>query len=606
MAFHPARGGGVIMVDPGLVLFAIQAAVTLGRKTYDVLVDSTQAAPLVLPIGTLAGSPEVSDAIEFFRRKENRALREDGGPYHGLSDERLVLAYRTVRHLDDRLGADGRSSADAVTVIQTLHKFEQHKAGFGPRSPWQRIAGTVLEIGIDYFAANPQAMGKASSARHVVEAFLVGIQDIPFAEGEPTDILGETLMAGLKVLGDNTTLVSNDARIHVLLGGVTQALRADLLAAGSLGQTERREELFRRITASILRGGAGAIAGNADLFIQGSGKAQEIVRSTVAAVLGGVRDHEDLFSLDALEDLFGSALRAVAANAPLLSDQKVVQALVQNTVRALTDPPAPELFSGAAVGAIARAALETVGENAETLLDPRDPQRQLIADALRAVALGLAADLGGGRSLKQILSTTQLIELSQIVFREVAMHPERLLGAKAGDPRRTALAQILGSVASALGEDPTKLVNGTTFLELVRSTLTITRQNLDKLLDLSSSDPKTNLLYKVLDALAEAALSGRDAHRLLDRETFVAVAGRVLRAASANIPPLLAGSPKVVADAVVAALDLSTGALEGRINGENLPAIVEGLLRAALRNELALADRPATLAAVAELLRGLA
>lgn len=91
----------------------------------------------------------------------------------------------------------------------------------------------------DYFVANPQALGKDSSARRVVAAFLVGINDVDFAEGESIDVVGDVLMAALKVLGDNATLVSNDTRIHVLLGGVTDALRNDLKEAGKsqLGQS---------------------------------------------------------------------------------------------------------------------------------------------------------------------------------------------------------------------------------------------------------------------------------------------------------------------------------------------------------------------------------
>ena len=66
------------MIPPALVLFAIQAGVKLGQKTYEVLVDSTQAAPLVLPLGTLAGSIREADAVDFFDRKENQPLVAPG------------------------------------------------------------------------------------------------------------------------------------------------------------------------------------------------------------------------------------------------------------------------------------------------------------------------------------------------------------------------------------------------------------------------------------------------------------------------------------------------------------------------------------------------
>lgn len=590
------------MVDPALVLFAIQAAVKLGRKTYEVLLDSTQAEPLLLPIGSLAGSIKEAEAIEFFDRPENRPLVDTEGPYHNFAGPRLISAFLTVNQIGERLGTDGGSTAEAVDIIRGLYKFEQHKQGFGPRSPWQRIAGTVVEIGIDYFVANPQAMGKDSSARRIVEAFLVGIQDIPFAEGDRADIVSDTLMAGLKVLGDNANLVSNDARVHVLLGGVTASLRADLEATGSLGQLQNREELFKRITASILRGGASAVAGNTDLFIRGDGPGKALVQSTLTGMLGATKDREDLFSNDALEDLFRAALKAAAENAPLFTDKKIVQAILASTVTALTGVEGGKLFTGAAVEAIACAALQTVGENAETLVDPAHPEWQPIAQAVSAMACGLATELAGGASVKSLLSTTQVIQLAEHVFFEVAKHPERLLGSRTDDPRRTALAQVLGSVASALGDQPTRLVNGTTFVELVQTSLAIAMKNLDKLLDLRSSDPKTNLLFKALDALVRGALSGPDGRRLVDRDVFVATAEGMLRTVSANtgLPP--DGIAQVVNDAVVTVLQLSTGSLENRINGDNLPLLIEGLVGAGLRGDLRLADPNATGATAVRLL----
>lgn len=51
------------MVNPELILFVIQAAVKLGRKLYDVLVDETVEAPLLLPLGSFAGSIPEAEAV---------------------------------------------------------------------------------------------------------------------------------------------------------------------------------------------------------------------------------------------------------------------------------------------------------------------------------------------------------------------------------------------------------------------------------------------------------------------------------------------------------------------------------------------------------------
>jgi hypothetical protein len=588
-------------MNPAIVIFAIQSAVKLGQKTYDVLVDSTQAKPLLLPVGDLAGSIAEADAIAFFDRPENQRLVKPGGPYAGFDDKALLDAYGTIQKLTEKLNG---SPPDAVEIISGLHEFEQQKKEFGPRPAWQRILGTVVEIGVDYFVANPPAMGKNSSAQRIVEAFLIGIQDIPFEEGKPTDIVGETLLAGLKALGDNANLISDDPRVHVLLGGVTASLYDELQGAGGeLGELQRREDLFKRITASIIRGGAGAVAQNADLFIRGDKPATVAVRSTLTELLEGVRDQQHLFSNDALEALFRTALTATSANAALFTDKKLVQEVIRRTVTALTGPEGSRLFPGAVVAVITQVALQTVGENAATLVDPAHPERQVIADAVGAIARGLATDLAGTGSVKNLLSTPHLVALAESVFAEVAKHPEQLLASVDNDARRTVLTQVIASVARSLGERPGALVNGATFVEFARTVLVITLKNRDKLLDLRSPDPQTNLVFKTLAALAGEAGSGRDPRGLLDREVFAATATRVLRAVSDDLDPTQPDSLGLVGDAMRAALALATGTLRHRINGENLPLLTDGLLRAALLGDLRLADQQTVAATALRLLR---
>lgn len=580
------------MVNPELVLLAIQAGVKLGRKVYDVLVDKRVEAPLMLPLGPTVGLPQEADAIDFF--DQNPGLLLPGGPYEKAAGDReaLVKAYSTIRRIDSVIDAGGLDPGAGTRMIIELQEFEQHKAGYGPNSPWQRILGTVVEIGIDYFAANPQAIGRDSSARRVVATFLAGIDDIDFAEGEPIDFVQTSLTAALQALGDNSALITHDRRLSVLLGGVTHALRQDIEGV-SLGELQRRGELFERITSSILRAGAGAVADNPDLFVGGDGKAKDAVRSTMSAILDGIRDNEDLFSNAALEELFTDSLHAVSQNATLLTNDKVLQAIIGNTVAELTKGDARMLFSAASVEAITRAALETVAENSETLLDPKNPQQQRIAHAVAAMAQGLASELAGPGSVKDLFSTAQLIHLTEIVFDEVARHPEKLLGEDGQDPSRTALAQILGSVATALGDNPISLVNGETLIGVIETAMRVTVKNLDKLLDLDSTDPKTNLLCQVLTGVADAARSGIDTRCLVDRDTFFELVERILPTASANVAPLLNDNAGLIKGSLLAVLRLADGPMASRINGANLPQLAQGVLLAVLTQELSLADTAA-------------
>jgi len=585
-------------MDPALIIFAIESAIRIGRKLNEVLVDATLERALVLPLGDIHFDVAKLDADEFFDRDENVHLVEEGGPYFGLTGAALAQAHATLIVIDERLGgAGGRLTAATETVVE-LQRFEQLKEGFGANPALQRVLGTIVEIGIDYFAANPDALGKDGTGRKILMAFITRLDDVEFAEGSREQIVGDVMLAALHVLDENVTLVDDDARLQVLLGGVTKAVIEEIEAGGSEAEKIRREDFFKRIGRSVLRGGVTAFTENTDLFLPGDSAAKPIVESTLRQTLAGLRGHERLFTGESVEVIFDAALRAVGENAALLSDEKILQDLIAKTTEVLATQEVQDVLSRETASAILVVGLQTTAENIETLIDTSRPQKQLLASTVAALAKGLSDDLAGGAGLRSLLSHRQLIELSSIVFQEVAAHPEQLLGDDLEATQRTALAQVIGSVAAALGDDPRRLVNGTGVLELMRTALHVSVRNADKLLDLESDDPTTNLLFRVTRELALGALEAEDPRRLLSRQVFVEMVDRALPVASANLGPLISDADPVVQRTVAGAFDLARGALENRINGENLPLLVENMLHEALRGELKL-DQPSAVLALA-------
>ncbi|MBM4019948.1 MAG: hypothetical protein FJ288_16775, partial [Planctomycetes bacterium] len=460
-----------MIASPALILFAIESGVKLGRKVYDVLVDETAERPLVLPLGDLFGDVQEAEATQFFLREENAHLIKKGGPYYGFTPAERLRAYKSILAINERVGAPGDDLKSAGDIIAQIHAFEQVKNGFGAKHPARRILGTVVEIGIDYFAANPSALGRDSTERRLVHSFISSLDQTDFAEGSRVEIVGDVLTAALRTMGDNRSLVDDDARVQALLGGVTRALVADIDALTSSGAQIRREELFRRIGSSLLRGGATALSDNVALFLPGDKTAGALVQSTLSQTLAGIQNQEDLFTTESIERVFTSALRATAENAELFTDHQVLKALIQRTVGALTDAQGCKVFSKETVAAILGEAVEVAGENVETLIHPKNPQEQLLATALGAMAESLGNTLAGTGRAQDLLSKKQLVELTRVVFAEVAQHPEQLLGDQLDEEKKTALAQIIGSVACALGEDPARWVNGASFVELVRMAL---------------------------------------------------------------------------------------------------------------------------------------
>jgi len=503
----------------------------------------------------------------------------------------------------DGFGIEQDPSEAAVKIVTDLHAFELYKDEFKSRKAVQRVLGTIVEIGIDYFVTNPLASNDTSTGRALLQAFIEALDDADFAEGKKEQIVDHLLLATLETLHTEVALVSDEQRVRSLLTGVTSALILDYEQLSSPAKRASRRMLFRRIATSILRGGATAFSEDISLFIRDDQRSTVLVRSTLDQILVGIAPREDIFTNESLELVFRSALAATAENAALFSDKKILQELIKSTVGVLTSASGNRLFAEETVGAVLQAALEVAGENVETLFDPDDPQEQLLATALGALSVSFSNALAGGGAIEDLLSRNQRIELAKIVLQEVARHPEQLLDGDDSDNRKTAIAQVVGSVAMALGEDPSLLVNGESFVKLVRISIRVAVQNADKLIDLESLSPKQNVLFDVLHQTVGGIVESGDARNLVVRDVFVEIVERILPVASANLELLLEDAAKLVKETVRVALELSLGELENRINGLNLPILIEGLLIEVLWDELNLDEATAVLLSATEILR---
>ena len=592
------------MIDPSLVLFAIEAGVRLGRKINEVLVDETAQRPLLMPLGDLFGSVTEAEAMRFFSVDQPELIRS-GGSCFEIRDDRakLILIYRAMRGVETQVMAPASEvNARRKEIVGQLGALDQFDQKFQAGHPARRILGTVVEIGVDYFAAHPEAMGRDSTARKIVHAFVAGLQDTDFAEGTGRQILGDLLGSALRAVGEHAALIDDDRRLTVLLGAVTGAVAEDLRKAVQEEDEVARHQLFRRIGTSLLRGTASAFSGEIALFMPEEGVARQLVQGTLSQVLRGIEGQEDIFTNDTLELIVQSALRTTAENAGLFTDKKVLQELIRRTTTVLADRQWDKLFSTATAGAVLYEVLEVTRENIETLINPDRPQEQFLAQALAAMAGSLSTKLAGGGSIQDLLSRRQVVELSQVVLHEVARSPELLLGGATVDPKQTVLAQVIASVAKALGDEPTLVTNGEGFIQLTQVALQVALQNADKLIDTEKLSPASNLLYQILQQVVATLTEEKDPRKLVTREVFQEIVERVLPVVSANLDALGA-RPKLIAAAISSALELARGALAGRINGANLASLIEELLTRALWAELDLDDELKLKEAALETLR---
>ena len=110
--------------------------------------------------------------------------------------------------------------ANALFVVQ------QWRDGADPKRPvWQRLAGTVVELAVDYVKVDPGLFGGSGKGDRVVHSFLPPLDNVEFAEARHDELLVEILQACLNTFAGQVELVVGDATLALLMKRVSTPWR---------------------------------------------------------------------------------------------------------------------------------------------------------------------------------------------------------------------------------------------------------------------------------------------------------------------------------------------------------------------------------------------
>jgi len=160
------------MVSPQIVFTAIQAGLRLYRAGYTAYVDSTRSRALKLPLPRAPEQLTVIAALKFFKKDneqikafiaddKNERLRwllnklEEGDLSGQLESEFLqiyTVAFWSTQSVDSDAKLEPASvNADEFISLLTIRQWSQSEAP-GKITALQQVAGTLVNIAVDYFA----------------------------------------------------------------------------------------------------------------------------------------------------------------------------------------------------------------------------------------------------------------------------------------------------------------------------------------------------------------------------------------------------------------------------------------------------------------------
>jgi len=544
-----------------IIIFGMEASVRLGRKILEIYQDDMANRDILYPLAESTGSFSFEGALQFFRTRGSLFV-EEGAVYHDLwtrigpdGDAPLDLQDRLKRAAayvyDTLTKAQEQGRFDEETLYKGMvasHAVAQWRKGDPRRSPTslQRIAQTVLEIGLDHVRSDSSFLSGDSKSRRIVRSLLLGLESIDFTEQKVDSIVLDLFRSSMAVFYDNVNVIIEDQRLSLLVREIGSALKAHVDDLDEASQILTAQAFGRDALQGIVEASARVVKENLSLYLGGGDPGEKrFVSAVLKALLDGVQKNPDVFSGNAVVDIYETALGAVAQNAGLLlregDPERFLAYLLASMSEVLTVNNPSELYHRDMLREIVLLGLEVTGKNVRFLVNPKKPEEQLLSDGLRRILLAFSDGFAENETLTDTLSgmlcRDHLIRILAIAFDEISRNPERLLYRIRDDDTRSVLTQIVGSVTAAIAVEPGLVTTGEDVTKLIKMVFFAHSRNPDRLIDLKDPSPKTNILYQVIMQILESVSEDKKqgGRHLLAGGWFLAVIDDALSVVSKNI-----------------------------------------------------------------------
>lgn len=457
-----------------VVLFAIRSAIRVNEQVRRGFAGMVSAEEIHLPLPSFPSSPSVETARTYYEADGAQYLEGDA-KLRTLFDRWQQLgeaeALEFVRCYQEHWALDAANAAPAGSVLAADLTWDDYRALLtvrqwqrgGDKSPslLQRAAGTLIEIAVDYHLQVPGAVNTASPNGKLVKAFLEAIDEVQFAEGSQhmlgTRLVDALFVSVLETLRDHPELAADSERGRLLVktvaGDLTGKAQKLIEAAPDQLARDRVQDFAATLFPSLLTSAAATVVADPRRFIGLGRQAQvDLISGVGTAILGSLQDRklglETLFSRETLEAAVRAVLVAAARHPQLLGAKgEGAGKLVAAVAKELGDDA--NVIGPGLLPELVRLVLEKGAENLDILLpDKNQPERHLLARALKAVLPVLAAKPPAGAKWKPALRSEDALALAEALLDEVVRNPQWVTDeAAAKSPR---LGEVVGAVLAAL------------------------------------------------------------------------------------------------------------------------------------------------------------
>ena len=438
------------------IIFSINSAIRLSGRFRKAYADSLKAKRISLPLPSFHHEPTETTIEFFFREEGNRFLGQIellDQLHEKAKNSRLTIEelreyrefYRAFGRMVRRPNSDHFDKESMRQPIflnreDVVHFFKIRQWELGmvkPTSILQLVAGSLVEIGIDYFTQVPGALNLKSAHGLALKNFLGALDEVTISSAptfrELTNLIVPRLFASAaETISDLSTEITSDENLQKLIRATSLGITSDLYARiDTMTPATEREEIIHWgqmvIKSTIRSAGTHAFNNTRELFgtNDSAGKLVEMTGKTfLHAILesGGEDqiDFKEVFTAQTLDEVMKSAFTALSEYPGWLSRQEAVRNILSGVSNTLATSGirrpglAPELV---------RLMLEETAENIDLFWDEDINQGEgIMISALRDMLTVLAMEPEDGR-WKPKMSNSQILDMVYGLTEDIVQNP---------------------------------------------------------------------------------------------------------------------------------------------------------------------------------------
>lgn len=464
------------------IVLAINAAIRLGKNFRRAYANSINGKSIVLPLPRFDGNPTIISADRFFQTPG-----EEGGQAFLTQINQLQLLvnkslnntledqdratyldyYRTLFALvqkssDDTQRLDaGLTNTDVVTLLK-LRQWQKGEMPFP--TALQLVAGTIVELGIDYFNQVPGALNVNSAYGKALKYFLSGFDNISFAENDhlqqtlAKEVIPQLFIGAAESLSELSAEITSDEQFQLFIKATAEGIARDVLKRTSAPDARNADVTIywgQMVVHSLIKNaGNYAFSSSASMF-ETNEAVSTLIDKTGLALMSIILDEsstkinfKQVLTVESLDKIVRASLTVVTEYPELLSKDQGVKEIIAGVSEAVAES---EIQRPDLLPEIIRLVLEFTASNLYRLWDVDDKSaKHLLLTAVEHILRALARPPKTGAWRPQ-LSKSQITELIEDLLDEVVKNPALVTNKVNQD---SLLYEVLTATFTALEQVP--------------------------------------------------------------------------------------------------------------------------------------------------------